>query len=292
MMKVAVMTDSAAYLKPEEVQRYHINILPIPIIWGDETLLDMVDVGQEQFYDRLRTDPVLPTSSQPSIGQVEAIVSKLVAAGYEALIAPVISSGISSFYNNLKAYAEREKRLKIYPFDTHITCAGTAYSALLAGKMAQAGANPEKILAALAELRETTGVYFEVDDLSHLRRTGRLSNASSFVAGLLKIKPILTIDINAKGKGQITAIAKERQAKRAFEWISSHFAAAIADKEYPIRCTIFDANAPEVKAEWLQEFTKRFPQVKFDTSIIGPVIGVHTGEKAMSMIWARDWETM
>src|SRR5699024_11150936 len=117
---------------------------------------DMIDIGQEQFYDRLRTDPVLPTSSQPSIGQVEAIVTKLVAAGYEALIAPVISSGISSFYDNLKAYAERETRLKIYPFDTHITCAGTAYSAMLAGKMAQAGAAPEKILAALYELRETT----------------------------------------------------------------------------------------------------------------------------------------
>lgn len=290
MMKVAVITDSAAYLKPAEVQRYHIHVLPIPILWGNETLRDMVDIDQVQFYERLRTDPLLPTTSQPSIGDVEALVTKLVAAGYEAVVAPVISSGISSFYNNLKAYAAREKRLKFYAFDTHITCAGAAYAALLAGKMALAGENPDHILAALYELRETTGVYFMVDDLAHLRRTGRLSNASSFVAGLLKIKPILTFDIKHNGKGQISAIAKERQAKRAFEWIADHFGAAIADKNYPIRCTVFDGNTPQVKAEWLAELSKRFPQVTFDTSIIGPVIGVHTGENAMSIIWARDWE--
>ncbi|WP_461218329.1 DegV family protein [Lapidilactobacillus salsurivasis] len=290
-MKVAVMTDSTAYLTPEQAARYQIHVLPIPILWGDETLRDMIDIGQEPFYDRMRTDPVLPTTSQPSIGAVQELVGQLADQGYEALIAPVISSGISSFYSNLAAYAAQEQRLKVYAFDSHITCAGLAFAAQLAGKMAQSpDADPEQIMTALADLRETTGVYFMVDDLAHLRRTGRLSNASSFVAGLLKIKPILSMDIHAAGKGEISAIAKERQTKRAVQWIMDHFAAAIADVDYPIRCTIFDANDPAAKQEWLQEFSQKFPQVTFDTSIIGPVIGVHTGEKAMSMIWAKDWE--
>lgn len=292
IMKVAVITDSATYLTPEQAAEYQIHVLPIPILWGDETLRDMIDINQVQFYERLRTDPVLPTTSQPSIGETEELVTQLVAEGYEAVIMPVISSGLSSFYENLTAYAQRETRLKIYPFDTHITCAGTAYAALLAGKMALAGKTPEEIMAALYELRETTHVLFMVDDLEHLRRTGRLSNASSFVAGLLKIKPILGMDVDHNGKGEISAIAKERQAKRAYEWIASHFGEAIKDVDYPVRATIFDANAPEAKQAWIDDLSKRFPNVTFEGSIIGPVVGVHTGENAMAFIWGRDWDKM
>lgn len=290
MMKVAVMTDSATYLKKEAVERYQIHVLPIPILWGDQSLRDMIDIGQQEFYHRLRTDEQLPSTSQPAIGDVEALVTQLVKEGYEAVICPVISSGLSSFYDNLSAYAKTEKRLRVYPFDTHITCAGTAYAAELAGKMALAGAQPDEIIKQLAALRATTHVYFMVDDLSHLRRTGRLSNASTFVAGLLKIKPILSMDVQATGK--ISAIAKERQAHRAFEWIAKHFGEAIADKDYPIRATVFDANDPQTRDRWIAELSKRYPQVTFDSSIIGPVVGVHTGENAISMIWARDWTKM
>lgn len=287
MMKVAVMTDSATYLSKEAVERYQIHVLPIPILWGDQSLRDMIDINQQEFYQRLRTDKQLPTTSQPAIGDVEELVTQLVKDGYEAVICPVISSGLSSFYDNLSAYAQTEKRLRVYPFDTHITCAGTAYAAELAGKMALAGAQPDEIMQQLAALRATTQVYFMVDDLSHLRRTGRLSNASTFVAGLLKIKPILSMDVQDTGK--ISAIAKERQAHRAFEWIATHFGEAIKDKDYPIRATVFDANDTKTKQRWIAELSKRYPQVTFDSSIIGPVVGVHTGENAMALIWARDW---
>ncbi|WP_125605935.1 DegV family protein [Lapidilactobacillus bayanensis] len=289
-MKVAVVTDSAAYLTPEQAAQYKIQVLPIPILWGNETLRDMIDINSQQFYERLRTEKTLPTTSQPSIGELEQKVTELVADGYEAVIVPSISSGISSYYDNLAAYAEREKRIKVYPFDTHITCAGTAYAALLAGKMAFAGAQPNEIMQALYDLRETTHVLFMVDDINHLKRTGRLNNASSFVAGLLKIKPILDMDVDHTGKGVISAIAKERQTKRAYEWIATHFGDAIKDKTYPIRATVFDANAPEAKQEWIADLSKRYPNVTFEGSIIGPVVGVHTGEGAMALIWGKDWE--
>lgn len=69
----------------------------------------------------------------------------------------------------------------------------------------------------LKDLRNTTDVRFMVDNLNHLKRTGRLSNAASFVGSILKIKPILSMDVQNEGK--ISAIAKERQYKRAYNHI-------------------------------------------------------------------------
>lgn len=84
--------------------------------------------------------------------------------------------------------------------------------AMLAAKLVAAGKSVPEIISSLSDLRATTHVRFMVDDLSHLKRTGRLSNAASFVAGMLKIKPILGMDVQEEGK--ISAIGKERQAKK------------------------------------------------------------------------------
>lgn len=60
---------------------------------------------------------------------------------------------------------------------------------------------------------------------------------------------------------------------------------------YKIQDTIFDSLDPEKKQEWLEDYQAKFPKYKFDTSIIGPVVGVHVGQGTMSMIWCRDLDT-
>ena len=84
--------------------------------------------------------------------------------------------------------------INIHPFDCKITCAGEADAAILAGRLVKAGADINLIMHDLKDLRNTTDVRFMVDNLNHLKRTGRLSNAASFVGSILKIKPILSMD--------------------------------------------------------------------------------------------------
>ncbi|GAF41351.1 hypothetical protein FC83_GL002370 [Agrilactobacillus composti DSM 18527 = JCM 14202] len=288
-MKTAILTDSTAYLTPEQIEKYDIRVVSIPLIWSDKTYYDTKNMGINEFYQRLKSDKDLPTTSTPSIGDMQAIFDDLAKKGYDDVICIILSSGISSFVSTLSAYAPEVTNIKVHVFDSHITCAGLADEALLAGKLNAEGKTPTEILAALEAERKTMGVYFMVDDLSHLKRTGRLSNASSFIGGLLKIKPILSMDI--QDKGEISAIAKERQAKKAYEHIKREFGQAIANVDYPIRVTVFDAADPEAKKEWLTDLKASFPNVTVDSSIIGPVIGVHVGQGTMAMIWARDWKS-
>lgn len=285
-MKIAVLTDSSAYLTKDQQEKDHIDVLPIPIIWGNKTYRDMVDIGYEEFYKKLSNEKELPTTSQPSPGDLQKKIEQYIEQGYTDVIVITLSSGISSYYSTVQSIAKDENRIKIHPFDSKITCAGEADYAMLAGHLVEAGADIDLIMHDLADLQKTMDVRFMVDDLSHLKRTGRLSNAATFVGSLFKIKPILSMDVQDQGK--ISAIAKERQTKRAYRHVQSDFDNLTKNMPYKIQCTIFDSLAPDKKKEWIEDYSAKFPKYKFDESIIGPVVGVHVGQRTMSMIWCRD----
>ena len=285
-MKIAVLTDSSAYLTKDQQEKDHIDVLPIPIIWGNKTYRDMVDIGYEEFYKKLSNEKELPTTSQPSPGDLQKKIEQYIEHGYTDVIVITLSSGISSYYSTVQSIAKDENRIKIHPFDSKITCAGEADYAMLAGHLVEAGADIDLIMHDLADLQKTMDVRFMVDDLSHLKRTGRLSNAASFVGSLFKIKPILSMDVQDQGK--ISAIAKERQTKRAYRHVQSDFDNLTKNMPYKIQCTIFDSLAPDKKKEWIEDYSAKFPKYKFDESIIGPVVGVHVGQGTISMICCRD----
>ncbi|NRO06797.1 DegV family protein [Lactobacillus helveticus] len=285
-MKIAVLTDSSAYLTKEQQEKYHIDVLPIPLIWNNKTYRDLIDIGYEEFYQKLDEEKNLPTTSQPSIGNLQKKIDEYVQEGYTDVIIITLSSGISSYYSTVHSIAEDETRIKVHPFDSKITCAGEADYAILAGRLVAAGADVDLIMHDLTDLQKTMDVRFIVDDLSHLKRTGRLSNAASFVGALLKIKPILSMDMQAEG--HISAIAKERQTKRAYKHIQTDFDNLTKNMPYKIQCTIFDSLDPDKKEEWVKDYQAKFPKYEFNTSIIGPVVGVHVGQGTMAMIWCRE----
>ncbi len=289
-MKIAVLTDSSAYLTKEQQEKYHIDVLPIPIIWNDKIYRDLVDIGYEEFYQKLANEKDLPTTSQPSIGNLQEKIDQYVEEGYTDVIIITLSSGISSYYSTVESVAKDETRIKVHPFDSKITCAGEADYAILAGRLVEAGADMDLIMHdLLTDLQKTMDVRFMVDDLGHLKRTGRLSNAASFVGSLFKIKPILSMDVQKEGK--ISAIAKERQSKRAYKHIQNDFDNLTKNMPYKIQCTIFDSLDPDKKEEWIKDYSAKFPKYSFYSSIIGPVVGVHVGQGTMAMIWCRDIDT-
>lgn len=284
-MKTAIVTDSASYLSAADVEKYDIHVVPITVIFGQQTYLENVEITSKEFYERMRTAPELPTTTQITLGQMQTMYDQLAAAGYDAVISIHLSSGITSFITNLESYLPNVTNIKVYPFDSLITAAGEADMVLLAAKLVAAGYTPEQVIEQLKKIRETTDVYFVVDNLSHLVRTGRLSNASGLVGNLLRIKPVLTFQ-----DGKIVAIQKERTMRRAYTAIKAKLAAAIDAADYPLRVTIENGNNPKLQAEWTADLKARFPDLTIDEGEIGPVVGVHVGEGVMGLIWARDWE--
>lgn len=287
-MKTAIVTDSAAYLPPKLTDEYDITVVPITVIFDNQAYLENIDMDSPTFFDRMRNESVLPTTAQITMAQMQATYDKLADEGYDEVISIHLSSGITSFFDNLSMFVQDYDRLKVFPFDSKIASAGEGNMALMAAQMVRNGFNASQIMPKLADLRDSTHALFIVDDLKHLLRTGRISNSSAFVGNLLRIKPILTFN----DAGQIVAIGKERTMKKAFKKTFSDFEIETKDTDYPIRATTIDANNPDANITWQAEFKDEFPGVPVNSSHIGPVISVHTGENTMGLIWAKDWREL
>ncbi|WP_409022186.1 DegV family protein [Dellaglioa sp. P0083] len=284
-MKTAIVTDSASYIDPKVAKDKNIIVVPITVIFGQQTYLEDVEISASEFYQRMKDTDKLPTTSQVTMGQMQSVFDKLIEEGFDEVISIHLSTGITSFVDNLRAYSKTVEGITVYPIDSKAASSAEAFLVLKAAQLVAQGEHAGTIVPKIEAMRETVGIFFVVDNLSHLLRTGRMTNGAAFVGNLLQIKPILTFN----HEGQIIPLTKERTKKRAFQRVMADFSDAIKSVDYPIRVSIVDANNPEESTKWVSFIKTNYPNIPVEVSHIGPVIGVHTGEKTMGLIWGRDY---
>lgn len=280
-MKIAIVTDSTAYLTEQQYEDNHIYRLPLSVIVDGEPLKEEIDITSEQYFDLIRDAKTLPTSSQPTIGDIEALFTEL-AKDYDAIISVHLSSKISGTYQSIASVARYMEDIKIYPYDSGYSCTAQGYFALEAARLAEQGAAVQEIFDTFYQMQESLKAYFVVDNLQNLVRGGRLSSGAASIGTLLKIKPILHFEDK-----QIVVFEKIRTQKKALKRIENLLAEDVA-KGYPIISTIIHANVEEKAVAWKETLAAQFPEVTFQISYFGPVIGTHLGEGALGMTWVED----
>lgn len=286
-MKIAVVTDSTAYLTTQESEQYNIKVVPIPVIIDGRSYDEGIDLTTEEFYDKLRNSKSFPSTSQPPMGEMIELYNSLADEGYDTVISIHLASTISGFYNYLEQIAPTIERIKVIPYDSQITVKLMGYLAIQASKMAAKDYTADQIISYLDDLRSTIDELFIVDDLQNLVRGGRLSNASAFIGGILKIKPLLTFDDNSH---EIVAFEKIRSRKKALARVEELFIKANQEASYPLRALVLNANDPAAGDAWAKHIQQLYPSMTVEQSYFGPVIGTHLGEKALAIGWIRDFD--
>ncbi|ALV02900.1 DegV family protein [Bacillus velezensis] len=278
-MKIAVVTDSTAYIPKEMREEHHIHMIPLQVVFGEKTFREETELDWRIFYKEVKNHDELPTTSQPSFGELIALYEEL-GKTYDAVISIHLSSGISGTYNSAASANTMVDHIKVYPFDSEISCLAQGFYALKAAQLIKDGVDsPEEIIKELEEMKKTVRAYFMVDDLSHLQRGGRLSSAQAFIGGLLKVKPILHFDNKV-----IVPFEKIRTRKKAISRIFELFGED-ASKGIPMRAAVIHANREEEAADIIQELSGKYPHVEFYNSYFGAVIGTHLGEGAIGIGW-------
>lgn len=285
-MKIAVVTDSTANITPEEAAKNDIQVVPIPFTVDGQDFHEGVDISTSKYYELLKASNTFPSTSQPSIGQMMELYSKLADEGYDAAISIFLTGSISGFLGNVAQIAEEMKdKIKIIPFDCHITSEPMHYIVLEAAKLVKEHEDPDEVTAKLRRLSDTIGDVFVVDDLQNLVRGGRLSNASAFVGSILKIKPLLSFD---NPNHSIEAFEKVRSMKKAKLRCEQIFNERTANLDYPVRGIVIHANAEEAGQKWLDKLQAEHPDINFSLGYFGPVIGTHLGQGALALAWMQD----
>ncbi|TWS95373.1 DegV family protein [Streptococcus sp. sy018] len=277
-MKLAVITDSSAYLEPKVKQAQNLFCLDIPIIMDKQSYVEGKNLSLDEFYRYLATATDLPTTSQPSLSELVATLDQLVAEGYTHVIGLFLSSGISGFWQNIQYLVEDYDQLTLAFPDTKITSA--PLGSLVANTLmwAESGQAFDSILARLEQQIEQTGAFIMVDDLNHLVRGGRLSNGSALLGNLLNIKPILYFTT----EGKIEVFDKVRTEKKAQKRLVDILEKQMTDQDYEL--FILHSNAPD-KVEKLQGLLReqgyKIEQIKVVP--LNSVISTHVGQGTIAL---------
>jgi DegV family protein with EDD domain len=214
MPPVAIVTDTTQYLPRTLAESEGIHQVSLYVGWGEDKQRESEMESFDAFYQQLRSNPDLPTTSQPSIGDFLAVWEPLLEAGQD-IVSVHLSGGISGTCEAARQarglLAERGMGERVEVIDGETACGGLGLLALAGAAAARGGADKEGVIARIRETRAALKIWFCIDTLEYLRRGGRVGKAQAWLGGTLRIKPILTLGY------EITPVERVRTAGRAFE---------------------------------------------------------------------------
>lgn len=270
--KIAVVTDSTAYLPPEVREQLGIPVIPLHLVWGEEVLKDGVDITPVAFYQRLQAAPTMPTTSQPSAGEfVDFFRHVAEEKDTDTIVGFFISSDLSGTVASAEAAKNLLGDLNITVVDSRSTSMGLGFQAMVAAETVQAGGSVEDALEAAQRVRYRLHVLFVVDTLEFLHRGGRIGGAQRFLGTALKIKPILELE-----NGRIESLEQVRTKKKAVARLVQIAQERKGNNPVP-RAAVVHANASEACHRLQEQVQEALSPQEIYMTEVSPVIGTHTG---------------
>ncbi|MEA2440517.1 MAG: fatty acid kinase fatty acid binding subunit [Thermoleophilaceae bacterium] len=273
-MAVAVVTDTTSYLPGELADANQIQLVSLYVVFGGERTVREADITDyDAFFEELRGTEQLPTTSQPSVGDFMQVWEPLLAAG-DDVVSIHISGGISGTVESARQAAEQLERdgkggERVRVLDSATSAGGLGLVALAAARAAQRGLGLDEVATVAEDARASLKMWFAIDTLEFLKRSGRIGAASAWLGSTLKIKPILTLE------SEMTPVERVRTSKRAFERMVDY--AKLRQSSGMNAWVVQHIQAPD-QAEALAERCREvFGHDPVFTSEIGPVLGAHTG---------------
>ena len=276
-MKLAVITDSSAYLNKEILNREDLFVLDIPVNIDGQEYIEGVNLTAEEFYQKMAQASELPKTSQPSIAKLDEILTSLKEKGYTHVLGLFLSSGISGFYQNIQYMVDDYEGLTIAFPDTLITSSPLGIMVESVFSWRDQGDDFVIIQDKLAIQISHTSAFIMVDDLDHLVKGGRLSNGAALLGNLLSIKPILYFNKH----GVIEVYEKVRTEKKATKRLIEIIKETTASGQY--RVIVIHGNSPEKAEELRQHLLESGVGTDISLATFGSVIGTHLGAGSIAL---------
>ncbi len=277
----AIVLDSTADF-PEAQERFpNWRVVPLYVLFGDESYRDYVELAPPEFYARLRTSEQLPTTSQPTPGDFLRTYEEL--AAYDRIYSLHISAALSGTYQSA-ATAAAEIGDKVRTVDSESASAAIAMLGMAIQTRLVSGTTDEDIGALIDRYRRDAHLIFTVDTLEFLRRGGRIGRASAWAGQLLHVKPILTIE------REVVPLKRVRGNQKAMQEFVSAFTTTTHDTP-TLKVGIAHADAPERATQLEKMVHAERPQAEIEVvTTLGAVVGTHAGPGTVGFFWFDDAE--
>ncbi|MEJ7654275.1 MAG: DegV family protein [Chloroflexia bacterium] len=275
MSQVKVVTDSTSDIAPETVSELGIVVVPLNIHFGDETLLDGVEITNQEFYERLVASRQMPTTSQANPEAFRAAFEKAVEEGAEGVVCVSVSSKLSGTYNSAMLGAREIAGVDVRVVDSRSASMALGWAAIAAAEAARDGADIDEVERVARDTAARSRLCFFADTLEYLQRNGRIGRAQSLVGSVLQVKPLLVLD-----DGEVVAYQRTRTRAKAIQALIN-WCAQLREPER--MSVVWNANEDELK-RLMDGLAPVFPRDQIVVSTYGPVIGVHIGPGSLGVL--------
>jgi len=272
MSKIAVVTDSTAYIPPDLVQKHNLTVTPQVLIWGEETFQDGVDIQPDEFYARLKIAKSMPTTSQVTPITMKTTFENLIDKGFDVLgifLSAKLSGTIASAIQAKEMMGSAGE--KVTYVDSNSVAMAMGFQVLAVARAIEDGANMEDAVALAEKARDLTGAYFAVDTLEFLHRGGRIGGAKRFLGTALNVKPVLAIL-----DGRVEAVEQIRTKRKAVERVLELVNEQVKGKT-PVRLATLHAAAEEEARILLDKASNELDATESIMAPVSPVVGTHGG---------------
>ncbi|HEY6744477.1 MAG TPA: DegV family protein [Mycobacteriales bacterium] len=278
--RVAVVTDSTAYLPDGLADRLSIRVVPLQVVLGGRSGAEGSEVTPAQVASALASWVPVSTS-RPTPAQFASVYQDALDRGASEVVSLHLSRELSGTWDSARLAAAEVGSDRIRVVDSRSAAMGLGFAVLAAAQAAAAGGSQEQVYEAAVGTAERTTTLFYVDTLEHLRRGGRIGAAQALLGTALSVKPILHVQ-----EGRIVPLEKVRTVSKGIARLEALAVAAAGDG--PADVAVHHLAAAERAALLAERLRARLPQVgQFYASEVGAVVGAHVGPGVLGVVVVR-----
>ncbi len=271
---IAIVTDSTAYLKQREAAMWGVHIVPLNYRVNGVLYTEGYSDRLGNF-EKLIESPGCMTS-QASVGSFISSFMELRRRGFEVLCL-TLSSRLSGTFHTAYSASKEVDAEHIAVVDSHLTAAGLLLLVKHAKKCILDGMSLAQTALAIEEKRNSLGIVFSVEDMTALRKSGRLGPVRQSVSTILNLHPILLLEDGCVlSKGVVRGRAACRRA----------LIDAIPENSGQV--VVQELCAPEEARELAQMISKKLPRAQVSIRGLGPVLGIHLGKGVLGAAWMKN----
>ena len=273
---IRLVTDSSCDLPVEICDSLGITVVPLTVRFGDETFTDGVDLDNSGFWSRLDKSEGLPETAAPSAGSFLDVYAALAGQGADGVVVVTLSSVLSATHQSAVIAAENFPGLPVKVIDSRTVSMALGLAAMAGAEVAGEGAGIDAVIAATSESAGAMQIVAALDTLEFLRRGGRVGSAQALLGGMLKVKPIVTVE-----DGVVAAAGRVMTRSKARTTIVER---ALANAGSP-RMAVFGGRAAH-----FDDLVATIRTAVGDHLVIaelGPVVGTHAGPGTVGIAYQQ-----
>jgi DegV family protein with EDD domain len=277
---VAIVVDSSADLPDAVLDRHHIALVPLQVMFGDETFRDRVELRPEDFYRKMRVSKAHPTTSQPTPGEFVRVLRDARTEA-EEIVAVLLASRLSGTFQSAAAAVKAAAIGGVHLMDSASASLGLGLLALRAAELAESGWPAHAIVEELQRVRRQSGCFITVDRFDNLLRSGRVTRGKAWIAGMLDVKPILSLD----EQGGIIPVDRVRGRGNVVPRVLSLLERRLSPRPVALRFGIVHAEAPEIAERVRAALVAAYEPKDCFVALATGVLGAHVGFGAWAVFW-------